>query len=158
MRFAFFSLRRHCGYRDIENALIRGFRGRQAAFVFFSPLLFSSMAQDISQLTQQIVALIRDNTQGGNRWAGVLGNAGVSLCIPQSGASNEDMDDSAINLPFCTITLDFAVFPHASPHPRAESLGVEFGGATGSAFLTHAGLIDKISAELLIRLLARGLP
>ena len=78
-------------------------------FVFLLPL-FCRTAQDISRLTQQIAALIRGNTRWPDRQSDVLGNAGRSLGIRQSGARNVDLDDSAVYLHFFDMALKIAVF------------------------------------------------
>ena len=82
------------------------------------------MAQDIDQLTRQISALIRGNTQGRNFRADVPGNAGPPSGIRQGSDRNVDLDNPPAYFDVVTMTSVFAVFPHAPRHTDAETLGI----------------------------------
>ena len=94
---------------------------------FFSsrPLVSSpscEMAQDITRLTKQIAALIRENARETNIWADTLGYAAPSLGTQLRGDRNVDVDNSTAYLKLFTMTLEFALFPRAIRRPNAAAL------------------------------------
>ena len=92
---------------------------------------------------------------GGN----LLGSAGqyigVQCCVPQ----HADLADTAVYLHFFCMTLEFAPFPQAARHPRAETLNIksecppwkwavqQVRDFPPDPDWNRAGLIDKISVS-----------
>ena len=127
---------------------------------FFAPLFSPSpcgSALDITQLAQQIAALVWENAQGSKFRARLLGDVERPLGIQPRGDRGVAWNNSTAHLQFFTMSLDFAVFPHAPRRPDAESLGVKsklglwkWAAQQVQDFLQdsdwrHAALIDNIN-------------
>ena len=90
----------------------------------YSPIA-CEMAQDAAQLTQRVVALIRENAHGTKIRADAMSNVELWLGHRPRNAQRVLLAISIVHLQSSRITLGFAAFPHAIRHPRAEASGAE---------------------------------